>query len=81
MPQPGTEPETQTCALTGNRTGDLLLYGTTPNQATLVRARYNFLTWVLPLVGFSALNITNYGFHSLSQEEAGWKQGLPDHFI
>ena len=29
---PRTEPETQTCALTGNRSGNLKLCGMTPNQ-------------------------------------------------
>lgn len=28
----GTEPETMVCALTGSRTGNLLVYGLTPNQ-------------------------------------------------
>ena len=32
VPWLGTGPSTQACALTGNRTGDLLLYGTTFNQ-------------------------------------------------
>ena len=31
-PQPGTEPTTEACALSGNWTGDLSLCGTTPNQ-------------------------------------------------
>ena len=31
-PKPGTEPKTQACALTRNRTGNLLLCRTTPNQ-------------------------------------------------
>ena len=32
MPQPGTEPASQACALTGNRTGDLWLWGMMPDQ-------------------------------------------------
>ena len=32
VPQMGTEPAMQAYALTGNRTGDLLLCGMTPNQ-------------------------------------------------
>ena len=31
VPQPGTEPTTQACGLTGNRTSDLLLCRTIPN--------------------------------------------------
>ena len=37
----GDQPTTQTCALMGNQTGDVLLYGTKPtNWATWVRAPY-----------------------------------------
>ena len=33
-PHPGTKPATQACALTGNRTGNLLLCGVTSNQVS-----------------------------------------------
>ena len=41
-PQLGTKPKTQACALTRNQNDDLLLCGTTPNQATLAREGHTF---------------------------------------
>ena len=37
VPQPGTKAATGACALTGNRTNNLLSCGTLPNRATWVR--------------------------------------------
>ena len=48
-PRPRTKPTTQTCALTGNQTGDLWLSGTMPNQLRhTVRARQlSCKTWIM----------------------------------
>ena len=47
-PLPGTQPTTQTCALTGNRTGDSLLYNPLSNtsQGSIVD-RYVFIDILL----------------------------------
>ena len=53
MPQLGTEPATQACALTGNRTGDLLLCGMTPNPLSHT---HQACTWILDCMGVRAPN-------------------------
>ena len=70
-PRPGTEPATQACAPTRNRTGDLSLCGTLPNplsQAVQASAhirnhhtclsdhRWHSLPWGLPRICFPVLS-------------------------
>ena len=48
LPQTGTEPATQACALPGNRSGDYLLCRAAPNQLSHTgQSPFNIFAWQL----------------------------------
>ena len=70
----------QTCALTGNRTYNLLVYGTTlqPTWATLARAYYliHFSCFIMFLDTMYALCFRKYRFQEIHLNILFWRHSL-----
>ena len=57
-PQSGTRPTTQVCDLTRNRTGNLLVCGTTPNQLSYASRDSIFFFMISYIPHFNFLSLT-----------------------
>ena len=62
VPLPETEPATQACALTGNRTGDPLHCDVQPNRTSLGRTKsfLSSLKFLLPKIVLLFISLSSY---------------------